>query len=164
MTKWSDEKIQDFLDQRRSPEGNKLPADMQMGEKTRRQVEQYAALYDALNADVPKLRLSSTFSNAVMARIREETAEAGGFSFWQIVLTVLGFVTGTGVAAFFLGAGFFTGAQSQLETTAHAFVSYLSNLNINFGLLGAGLFMLVVMSAIDHLLNESRQKLSALLR
>lgn len=164
MKKWSDEEIQDFLDRRRSQEGNKLSADIQVGEKTRMQVKQYAALYDALDADVPELRLSSTFSNAVMARIRKETSEAGSFSFWQIVLTVLGFVTGTGVAAFFLGAGFFAGAQSQLATTAHAFVSYLSNLNINFGLLGTGLFMLVVMIAIDHILNESRQKLSTLLR
>lgn len=48
MKKWSDEEIQDFLDRRRSQEGNKLSADMQVGEKTRRQVEQYAALYDAL--------------------------------------------------------------------------------------------------------------------
>ncbi len=158
----SDRQIQEYLEKRhdlREPEA-------QFSAATQKEIARYKAIYQALKQE-PPLALSQDFSKNVIARIKAQADGKSEFEWWAILLSVLGLIAGLGVTIYYSGSGLLASTQENFASSVKAvnmLRSLASGLHVNFGLLGAGLFMLAVVHAFDHWLSHSRHKLISFFR
>ncbi len=159
LRKLSDREIQEMLDKQAAHKSKDLPQRDELDPHSRKQLRQYEALYAALATPAP-VGLQSDFSEAVMARIRGE-APGRQFSWWQLILTVAGFVLGIGFALTYVGAELWTAVSTSISVTAlaSAIKSHISGLNISISLLASALIMFMFAIILDHFLSQSRHKL-----
>lgn len=160
----SDEDIQAYLDKhhlRQDVRSEQEPQD----EASARELRKYKVLYQRLSDEI-ELALPQDFAAVVMERIWTSGLATSWFDRWQLPIVIIGFLSGIGLT-FFLGG--FKHLSMSNETITKAFKVFselrklIEGLDINVGLIGAGLLILLLLSGIDHFLN-SRNKLLSIFR
>ncbi|NIR50532.1 hypothetical protein GWO43_18625 [candidate division KSB1 bacterium] len=156
----TDKIIQEHLDDPNSPTSRRVQAHVEECHRCKKQLELYQNLFEELNADVG-FELSASFSESVISRIKAESSSFGILSFGLAFMSLL-----VGLIATF----YLTSLKSSLKSFAKigAYLNlkiflkleiFLSDLNLDLELLGVAAFILIVISAIDHFVLQSRHKL-----
>ncbi|MFQ5649676.1 MAG: hypothetical protein ACE5IY_07020 [bacterium] len=159
----SDQEIQELLDKRSSKDHSASAASQKMTEETHRQWQQYRALYDLLSQE-PDMHLSPGFSRAVMARLAGEARTTSAVQLGQILLAIAGLVMGLGIAGYLMGMNTLASTLASGSKVLDSLSTYVSGLKLDFELLSAGIAMLVLMSVLDRLFAQSRERLISFFR
>ncbi|MFQ5823129.1 MAG: anti-sigma factor family protein [bacterium] len=168
----TDEEIQEYLDGKLSMENRWIPTHLENCEFCKKQLSQYQNLYVALNREI-NFSLSPNFSESVIARIHKDFAVTFKIRVWHIVLSAFGLMIGAGTALYFielkplLERFILLGRAVQKYFNLEVFLNiknYFLGLNINLSLLGFAIIILLVMSAIDHFIIQSKHKLITFIR
>lgn len=168
----TDEQIQDYLDGKLSMEKHWIPTHLESCDFCKKQLNQYQNLYAALGKE-RNFKLSPNFSDSVVARLQEVSAAAFKLRVWHIELSILGLIIGMGAALYFIELKPLLGIFTQFGSTAQKYLNleafsiitnYFSGLNINIGLLGFAILIILVMTAIDHFIIQSKRKLISFIR
>ncbi|MFQ5864596.1 MAG: hypothetical protein ACE5IW_05135 [bacterium] len=168
----TDEEIQEHLEGKLSMENHWIPTHLKNCDFCKKQLSQYENLYRALNKEID-FKLSPNFSQSVIARLHEVSAGAFSLRIWHIVLSVLGLMSGVGTTLYFLelkpllriSTQFGSATQEYFNLEVFATIKdYFSGLNMNMSLLGFAILIILVMSAIDHFIIQSKDKLISFIR
>ncbi len=160
----TDEEIQAYLDSH--PRRKNATVAAQIDSATEKEIAAYEALYVALGQNIPN-ELSAEFADSVLERIEHESGESLNSDLWQILLVFLSFAAAIGGTFFLGGFDFLTKINFNLNETGKSFttlLNFFSELNLDLGLLGTGVVMLGIMSALDHLFSHSRRRLPSFFR
>ncbi len=157
----NDQEIQNYLDNKRGA-SNRVAMHLETCARCQAQLQQYQNLYSALGRE-PELTLRFDFADTVMAKLRAGEEAAFTLPIW---LAFFGIIAGVATTLYLVGlekaATFFTTLRTYLSFDWH-FIStinkYLAGLHLNFGLLALAVFIIAMMSIIDHFVFQSRHKI-----
>ena len=164
----TDAEIQDYVDGLPTLERRRIDMHLESCQRCEEQVEQYKTLFEALSEDV-KLTLSANFSQSIIHEIKQEVRTVSRFRILPALVSFLGLT----IAA--LGLLNFTTLQpltrlmratSSIRNSINLewsgkIVAFLSGLDLDLSLLGVAVFVVFLMSLIDHFVFQSKPKLTS---
>ncbi len=162
----SDEQIQEYLDRRVSLENEWISEHFKSCESCRKHLSQYEKLYALLKEDID-FSLSPHFSESVVAGLQKVSAGVFRIRVKYVMLSGIGLTLGVGTVLYFLGLKRLAGAGDQVRSVLQksfnleafsTIINFLSNLHINLSLLGFALLIVLIMSAIDRFIIQSKRK------
>ncbi len=169
MRHLTDEELQDYLDgnllwEQRGVFGRHL----EVCAVCRNEMRQYQSLRSELRAEPPGFQLSHKLSRAVLSNIQTESLGAVHGLLWQLFLSLLGLVVCLNITFYFFDFRPVVKEVQDIPTPRLApfldifpqIKAFFSGLNMNLTLLVfAGLALLVIF-AIDHLIQSKRKPVS----
>ncbi len=166
-----DKEIQDYLDGNISRENHWISIHLENCEFCKDQLKIYQKLYVGLKKDID-FSLPTTFSNAVIAKIQGNPGHAFKVRLLTVLFSLLGLIIGLGATYYFTGTERLLALWKSIsETQKHlnlewvATISdFLSGLNLNLGLLGFAVLIVLAISTIDHFIMRSKNKLASIFR
>lgn len=130
----------------------------------REQIKQYQALFEELQQE-HGFNLPPNFATAVATRIQNQSSPSARTASATIFLALLGLVVGMGTLFYFIDLKPLSHGFSRLKELKYFWLElfstishFLAGLNLDWSLFGFAIVILMVISAIDHFMIQSRQK------
>jgi hypothetical protein len=158
----SEETMQAFLEDRMSSKYAWVPAHLESCDHCKRQLKQYEILFKELQQEV-EFKLSENFAEAVLQRIQPHTSPAASWGLLPMLISGVGLLLGLAAALYFMNAQPLLLILDQLkkflsQEILAVITKFAAGLNLDLSLFGLAVLVLVVISAIDHFILQSRRR------
>ncbi len=161
VTHLSDQEIQEYFDNKRAALP-RVAAHIETCQQCQAQLQGYQELYFALRYE-PELSTRLDLADAIMENLKINSEEAFNLPIW---LAFFGMIIGLAATLYLVGVEKVVNSLMALQTyfsidwhVVSTINKYLSGLHLNLGLLAMAVFIIVMMSIIDHFVFQSRHKL-----
>jgi len=148
MKHLSDAEIQDYVDKGGT---STAAAHLETCPVCKQQVKYYRALFVELEKPL-SVAIPEDFPKTALAKI-EVSPAFFDMRIWQFLIPLFALAAGVISTVYTTGSDIFKkiiGVLGFLPSTAKTYIGLLSEIHIDFGLLGLGLLSLLVLTALDH--------------
>lgn len=128
-------------------------------------VRQYERLFTALSCE-DDFALPHGFAQSVMAKIQPERSLRVASHFWYVAAGILFLAVGLGTTFYFIGTAALlegvsvtlSGSKSLGAQLFQVLKKYLAGVDLDIGLLGFAILILIIISTLDHFILQPKRK------